>query len=235
MKTVNFPPGLRAHRFEGINSPRLGLDPSGKPMIFKSNRFQAATAREEDGNASEVLASRLFVKELGLAGVTVEPAVSADGQTGVASLFLPGRISLAQADPTVIDPLQLAPMVVARDFLGDWDSSTRNYMINAKGKIEACDFGSAPHKGLPAHETGGLIEKALQEYSEQRGLESLLKPLRELTDRQIKGMVKRAGRGLNPCLQKDFVEALVHNRDLLRRSNPYPFVVTVNRQKPASL
>jgi len=230
MKTIRFSPGLGADQLQGINRPRLGLDSSGQPVVFKRNRFQAAAGEQEDGNASEVLASRLFVEELGLAGVAVELAVSAEGQ-GVVSRFLPGRLSLAEADPATVDPLQLAPLIVARDFLGDWDASTKNYMISSQGQVEACDFGSSPHKGLPAHESGGLIEKALQQFADQRGLDTLLQPFRDLTDRQIQGMVKRAGRGLNPRLQKDFIAALVNNRDLLRRSNPYPFVVLAGRQQ----
>lgn len=212
--------GLSSYSIEhfGVNAPRLGFDEEGRQVLFKVNR--------QADNATEILGSQLLVNELGQLGVVTEDAVTLDGgERGVSSQFLSNHRTLKEAGmAAVTNGDQLVGQVIFRDFLGDWDAHSGNYLVGPDGVAKSIDLGKSGNKGIMGQGPKSNHEQILASFGNRHNISTYVNRIRNFSDEDIQQMVGRAASKLEepaPLVEQRFVEALTHQRTTFRNYNLY--------------
>lgn len=210
--------GLGPYQAEyyGVNGPKRGVDDQGRQVFFKVNRHA--------DNASEVIGSHLLVDELGQLGVVADEAVSGADQ-GVCSQFLPNQRTLKAAGlDAVSNGEQLVGQVIFRDFLGDWDAHSANYLVGPDGTARAIDMGKTGNRGILGTSPTSIRHQVLSRFATTQLIQTHVERIRQFTDEEIQAMVGRAAAHLEhpaPAVEQKFVEALLYQRENYRKYDIY--------------
>ncbi|MBN9420624.1 MAG: hypothetical protein J0I12_34580 [Candidatus Eremiobacteraeota bacterium] len=193
------------------------MDERGREVLFKVNR--------QSDNATEVIASHLLVDELGQLGAIADEAIHTEnGEQGVCTDLLPNHRKLKDAGlEAVSNPDQLVGQVIARDFLGDWDAHSGNYLVGPDGVTRSIDLGKAGNKGIVGSPTSTRA-RILKQLGTHENVQTYYQRYRELSDEQIQQMVERAGSHLEqpaPQVEARFIEAMIYQRDNFRKYEIY--------------
>lgn len=210
--------GLGPYQAEhyGVNGPKRGVDDQGRQVFFKVNR--------QADNASEVLASHLLVDELGQLGVVADEAVAGE-ERGVCSEFLPNHRTLKEAGlDSVSNGEQLVGQVIFRDFLGDWDAHSANYLVGPDGTARAIDLGKAGNQGIWGSNPTSIRHQVLTRFGTPEIIQKHVERIRQFSDDDIQAMVGRAAAHLEtpaPAVEQKFVAAMLYQRENYRKYNIY--------------
>lgn len=118
---------------------------------------------------------------------------------------------------------------IVKGWMGDWDiiANDSNVWVTKDGTPLAADFGFSLDKGITATvlRIPNANMKVMQAFAKRENVEPVVEKIKKFSDDEIKQMVHWAGatyiHDWTPQMEKEISSTLIHNRDLLRKKNPF--------------
>lgn len=229
---------VKGDGWAGINKPVVAKDAEGHLFVAKSNTLGAFIGLHPDHdthkeNVREIVASHIVADEFKLPSLTFQEGFVKDSHGNkIEKVVSHKRDDFQTLEQASIDSVKdgdaaVTLTVLQGGLLGDWDSTFNdsNVWVRNDGALMGADYGYAMADGISCVGIPYANAKVMKKFATKENVTAITDKIKNLSDEEIHGMVDRTGKkwisDWSTEMESELSGALIHNRDALKKHNPF--------------
>lgn len=227
---------VKGDGWTGINKPIKVQTAEGDVFVAKSNTQGAFAGIYPDhnthmDNVREIVASHIVADEFGMPTLTFQQGFLVEGDKRTEKVLSPMRNDFDTLEhasvSSVKDGDKAVGLSILLGWMGDWDSTYNdsNMWVRKDGTLMGADYGYSLKPGISAAGLPFANVKVMKHFATSQNVRAMTDRIAGLSDASIREMVERQGskwiEDWSPAMSSSMSDALIANRDEIRKDNPY--------------